>query len=435
MATDGGEDSVVLTRDDRESFNLLQSNTYDKLCTLNPPSQDSMEKLENYVADVVEMLAHYSGPLKDKAMRLITMVIGLVWDAVGRLISLHQNLSTLHTRGNRNRICQMLAVYLNSKLNMGHAFGRSFAKAKSEYVVALQNDEEAQRERNQSAILANKGTGFFKANIDRNFVKPAADRRDTAFGLDIRDAAGASLGDRQPMAGKSKNETLPIAGLVIMLQDQPNAEGFFDRWEEVTGNSIDGVLAKNVNIRKYNGNFPATGHYLPATFFARSSSERGLLVLSTLNGVLTAKLMARHVDAVKRRSPARPGDMLWLLDRFLTGMYPQGGEVDLCPGSLHLLSVYNKIRYFCDERTYQDHPHWRTLVALVDLTEKGLYEGHIPANYLLLGIEVLRQPIANEAVVRTGTNNRQRYEIDRPVLRIGTTRPAGIVAASLICHG
>jgi hypothetical protein len=254
----------------------------------------------------------------------------------------------------------------------------------------------------------------------------------TAFGLDIRDAAGASLGDRQPMpnmAGNSKTETLPIAGLVIMLQDQSNTEGFFDRWEEVTGSSIDEVIAENINISKNDGSFPTGDLYLPATFFASSGSKLGLPVLSTPNDVLSAKLMTTHVDAVKCRSPARPGDVLWLLDRFLTEMYPQGGKVDLCPASLHLPSVYNKIREFCLKRTYQDHPHWRTLAALVYLTEKGLYERHIPANYLLLGIEVLRQPFFSETIRRTGAKYGQLYEIDRPVLTIGTTRPAGVVAA------
>jgi hypothetical protein len=140
------------------------------------------------------MLEH-SGPLKDKAMRLITMVIGLVWDAVGRLIWLHQNLPVPHPRGYRSVICQRLDIYLKSKLSMGHAFGRSFERAKSEYVAALQNDEEARRMRNQSAVLAQPDKGILKAKINTNFVRAMADRRE--YVLHITESGKRDTGLRQ----------------------------------------------------------------------------------------------------------------------------------------------------------------------------------------------------------------------------------------------
>jgi hypothetical protein len=59
----------------------------------------------------------------------------------------------------------------------------------------------------------------------------------TDEGLDIRDNAGSSMGERKPtVTGKNKNCTLPISSLVLHanIEDEDDQQ-FLEHWEDVTG--------------------------------------------------------------------------------------------------------------------------------------------------------------------------------------------------------
>lgn len=256
-----------------------------------------------------------------------------------------------------------------------------------------------------------------------------ANRNSTATGIDIRNEAGDSLGDREPVpnrSGSGKAETLPIAGLALMLQNSPNAEIFLAHWEMVTGCSVNQVIGSKVGV------VPPELHqsrepYIPATFFAESDTKRGLPVISTSRGVLTTTRLKAYIKSVKSGLPANPGDLLWLLDRFFTETFPNGGKVDLCPGSLHAESVYNKIAAFCAKAKYMHHPHWRTLLALANMTEMGLTERMIPANFLILATQVLREPFSSQPRTKNGKCMGESYSLGRQVIDIGNVCPNGLI--------
>jgi hypothetical protein len=257
----------------------------------------------------------------------------------------------------------------------------------------------------------------------------------TTEGIDIRDKKGTSVGDRQPVPnlnGTGKNETLPLAALVLMLQNDNNAENFFDHWEKRTGQSVNQVLGAKRGVADPKL-IQSSESYLPLSFFEKSIMS-GLPVFGGVKSVLYPGTRNTIIDEIHSRKPAKTGDLLWLFERFLIDMFPNGGTIDVVPGSLLPASVYNKIAEFCKKKAYMHHPHWRTMLALTSMPEMGLTERHLPANTVTLAVQTLRklsspkgQPVNKP---KKGSCKGLAYEMSRQQmpLKTGSKCPKGVIA-------
>lgn len=217
-------------------------------------------------------------------------------------------------------------------------------------------------------------------------------RCSTPGGIDIRDNAGLSLGDRKPLPNKqTKLETLPIASLVLTLSEQSNAVQFFSHWAEVTCTSVEEVLVESLpsecsavpSASKHTANDP----YYPRSFFDKSRSKRAMPFTAL---ALRTKGYATYLSKAKQHLPANPGDLLWLIDRFFTANFSEGGVVDLISASLHNNSVFRLVALFCTSAMYKHHPHLITLLAFASMAEMGQDERNVASNALTAACELLR---------------------------------------------
>ncbi|KAJ4316457.1 hypothetical protein N0V94_005448 [Neodidymelliopsis sp. IMI 364377] len=428
----------------------------------------------------------YAGHMKELSQRLIAMVLSLAWAAMGKVVDLHQNEPIPYAPNYRLNICKQLLTHLKGKLYVTHPFGQAFARAKSEWAAASKVESDFRQSRKALAsVLARPQKGFLEQKVGRdrkdkrdtsgltvgglagsfeldvrrigfpgyskqplgvrpvhqlrwkesgvggqqllepialpdNVVAddPEVDKRFlwyTATGIDIRDADGVSVGDRARMPNASGNA---------------NRDEFLNHWEHMTGSSVNNVLGTVLGMVSP-GDRLTSERYLPASFFAEFDAPIGLPLLSSTSRTLRQSYLEPFVKEVKQRSAAQPGDVRWILDRFFAEEYPGNSEseVNLCPGSLLKdESAYEKIKHFCAKPTYKHHPHWRTLLALANITEMGMYERHMSTNYLALAAQVLRRPYK-------ATNKRKKdkvmgegFEIGHQVLIIGKTCPPGVIA-------
>lgn len=248
-------------------------------------------------------------------------------------------------------------------------------------------------------------------------------RCSTPTGIDICNNAGMSLGDRKPLAnGVTKSETLPIASLVITLSEQANANDFFRHWEDVTGMSIDEILLSFLPSTGVSG---ANEAYYSPTFFAESKSKRALPFTSA---TLSARGYGIYLNKATKDLPAHPGDLLWLVDRFLSEKFPEGGDIDLINASLHGNSVYRLIATFCSKAKYKYHPHLRTFLALAGMAEMGLDERNVSSYALTLAAEILRGPfISRKSKTVNFKVGGQKRSASRFVLTIGKDRQENVV--------
>lgn len=157
-------------------------------------------------------------------------------------------------------------------------------------------------------------------------------------GLDIRDSAGTSVGARKPIAsGNTKNETMPISGIMLSMSDKDLAM-FVEHWQDATSSDVDAALETAGGATGSTPN--STQGFFPASSFEASRSKRSLSMTSKS---LRKPDHASHLSAVKTTLPVNPGDLLWLIDQFLDEHIPNGGEVDLASGSEHRNLVYQLI--------------------------------------------------------------------------------------------
>jgi hypothetical protein len=250
----------------------------------------------------------------------------------------------------------------------------------------------------------------------------------TAGGIDIRNSAGSSVGDRKPLAsGNGKSETLPIASLAITMQNEANATAFFSHWEEVTGCSINEVLgSKLANKDDTSSDFmTADEGYLPPSFFAQFNSKHGIPVASAMAIHKTAQ--PYFISQAKKNLPAKPGDLLWLINQFLLDVHPNGGEVDLISASLHKNSVFKQIGLFCSKAKYKHHPHLRTFLAYASMAEMGLEERAVSANAMLIAVEVLRDITTTKSKTANLKIGGEKKSVGRKVLTIGGTPLTGAI--------
>jgi hypothetical protein len=106
----------------------------------------------------------HAGVMKEKAARLLALVFGLAWDAMGLAIRLNTDDEGL----TRKQKCEQLIVLLQSKMDENHAFGRAFAQAKKEYLIATTADFQARLARKQNLPIGKPPRGILPAKTQRS---------------------------------------------------------------------------------------------------------------------------------------------------------------------------------------------------------------------------------------------------------------------------
>ncbi|CAN9092100.1 unnamed protein product [Alternaria alternata] len=251
----------------------------------------------------------------------------------------------------------------------------------------------------------------------------------TSGGLDIRNAADESVGNRKPLInGNSKAETIPIASLAITICDQANATAFFLHWEEVTGHSINEVLGSRLVMKNDTSNSFKTADdgFLPASFFENSPSKRGL-PFSWVNPTTMIKSPNKYLSLIRANLPAYPGDLVWLINRFLEEVLPEGGDIDPIPGSIHTNSVYRLVVQFCNQAKYKYYPHLRTFLAFASMAEMGNDERFVPANAFMNVMKIIFGDVEHKRKTARVKINGESKTMDRLWLTVGKDRETGVI--------
>jgi hypothetical protein len=87
---------------------------------------------------------------------------------------------------------------------------------------------------------------------------------------------------------------------------------------------------------------------------------------------------------------ANPGDMLWLLKRFLANLCgTHGVSFNFKPASEHEDSIFLRMTRFCSHATYRYHPYWRTLLALAHASDTDKTARLFASNVVVITLEPL----------------------------------------------
>lgn len=206
-------------------------------------------------------------------------------------------------------------------------------------------------------------------------------------GLDIRDENGKSLGLRSPLASRmTKNITMPVSGifLAMSVKGLHVAYDFLEHWEELTGNFFVDELNAAHNSTTTN----LSQSYILQAFFEQSLS---CFSLPFPSHNLSSSILKQIQASLRPKLPAKHGDLLWLIERFLLETLPAGGDIDTVSTSEHpAFSVFSKILNFANQAKYKYHPHINTLRAMAHLSEQGHDDRRIARNMLVLAREYLR---------------------------------------------
>ena len=139
----------------------------------------------------------------------------------------------------------------------------------------------------------------------------------TQHGLDVQDKNGRSLG-----TSKVRPVTLPIHNLVNALVQNPLQEELLRLWELHSGLTVDEALFQDPNVVSA----PAADSFrsLPASFYNGRS-----LPFETDKDASRKLAKDKNISEMKKSLPFQPGNAAWLINKFITTKYPEGGEVDL----------------------------------------------------------------------------------------------------------
>lgn len=241
---------------------------------------------------------------------------------------------------------------------------------------------------------------------------------------------GSSLGDRKPLPkGATRVETLPISTIVLTLSEQANSRLFRSHWEDVTGLMVNEALVASLPaecsaVPSASAN-TVNDPYYPKDFFEQSRSKRALPFTASS---LRARDYSFYLSQAKKHLPANPGDLLWLIDRFFTMKFLNGGHVDLISASLHNNSIFKLIAFFCRDAMYKHHPHLTTFLAFASMAEMGQDERNVSSNALTIACELLRQ--STERKSKTA-NFADKTSASRYVIKLAgdVQRPQGAIRA------
>jgi hypothetical protein len=206
------------------------------------------------------------------------------------------------------------------------------------------------------------------------------------------------------------------------MSEKNELSDFVTYWEEITEINLDRVWST-----KGAGASASTESFLPSSFFEASHTR---YALPFANKSLKKDAYDAHLSKLRKTLPANPGDMLWLIDRFLAEFLPTGGQIDLAAGSEHAESVYHAISMFCSKAKYKYHPHLRTFKALVNIVEQGAAERLIATNALVFAFEILRQPCDKKPKsLKLTLSTGEIRQSKRFVMTLGGNIPKGAICA------
>jgi hypothetical protein len=203
---------------------------------------------------------------------------------------------------------------------------------------------------------------------------------------------------------------------------------FVGHWEDLTGSLFADVILSahpHVSVDRSEG-------CVPATFFDEDPRCNSL---PFPRSSITQKMFPKFLPKIRTTLPAKPGDLLWLIERFLLEVFPSGGELDPVSVSEHpTYSVYAKLMSFASRPKYQHHPHIDTLKAMAHLSEQGVDDRRVPWNIFLLSLELLRpgSPSKKKNLKRTVPDG-TKIETSR-LVRTMNAGPAGstMIASTVI---
>jgi hypothetical protein len=203
------------------------------------------------------------------------------------------------------------------------------------------------------------------------------------------------------------------------MSEKNDLHMFLDHWQIVTSVSLDDVWNCDGAAAA-----SSTEAFLPSSFFGASDTKH---TLPFANKSLKQDANAAHLSTLRNTLPANPGDILWLIDRFLHEQFPGGGKVDLASGSEHRDSIYHLITTFCSKATYKHHPHIRTFRALASIVEQGAAERSIATNALVFALQILREPFTKTPKTLKLKVNGVNKESKRFVVAIGAKTPKEVI--------
>jgi hypothetical protein len=211
----------------------------------------------------------------------------------------------------------------------------------------------------------------------------------TPEGLDIRNRDNVSLGDRVPVQSSIfKGCTLPISMIVLQTRvDSKTDQAFLSHWEEVTQLSIDRQMlsALDEGVPR-----PHRGEKSYHESFFKASPTKRPVPFPCIQS-FTDDARQWYVSYIRNNLiPANPGDMLWLLKRFLANLCGADGVTfNFKPASEHDDSIFLCITRFCSKATYRYHPYWRTLLALAHASDTDKTARSFASHVVVIALETL----------------------------------------------
>lgn len=120
------------------------------------------------------------------------------------------------------------------------------------------------------------------------------------------------------------------------------------------------------------------------------------------------------VESLLRRLPLHPGYLLWLLDRLLLQVFPEGGTLNCADPSLFpkANSLWPKISQFCERSRFCLHPHAEYLWSVAERASQGTYATQKAVVSLHVALKMLRTSVQKQSfqkVVEKTTRKRRNY--------------------------
>lgn len=166
------------------------------------------------------------------------------------------------------------------------------------------------------------------------------------------------------------------------MNESSNLDAFLANWQEVGTVDLDAIW----EVRQTND--PQTDMFFPTSFFEASPTRRSIPLSIRPN----RKETEHYLTCFCAILPANTEDLLWLIDRFLAGRYPNRCELDLAARLEVGTSVYRDIAAFCPKEIYKTHSCHRTMLALMKIVEQSQDGRMLVANTLFCACSVLQEP-------------------------------------------
>lgn len=209
------------------------------------------------------------------------------------------------------------------------------------------------------------------------------------------------------------------------MSEKSDLKLFLEHWEDMTGSTVSATLGPIAPGEVVAPFLDQTEPFYLKEFFG-ASLTKGSLPFSCKS--LRKPDYNGHLSTIRETLPANPGDLLWLLDRFLSECFPDGGDIDLASGSEHRDSVYLVMSQFVSKATYKHHPHFYTLKAFIHIVEMGATERLIATNALSLAFEILREPFSRKRKTLILKVDGKRKDSTHFVVELGTNVPKNCIA-------